>query len=42
MASVTHSLEQHTIECIQTCMDCAHFCNACADEMDGMPHDRGK
>ena len=39
MASVTHSLEQHTIGCIQTCMDCARFCNACADEMVGMPHD---
>lgn len=39
MAAVTHSHEQHTIDCIEACMDYAHVCNACADDMIGMPHD---
>jgi hypothetical protein len=39
MAAVTHSHEQHTIDCIEACMDCAHVCNACADDMIGMPHE---
>ncbi|MBV6469553.1 MAG: putative cysteine-rich protein YhjQ [Nitrospirae bacterium] len=39
MASVTHSLEQHTIDCIHACTECARLCNTCADDMVGMPHE---
>ena len=41
MATSIQSVEQHRLDCIQACLDCARICNTCGDDMIGMemPHD---
>ena len=39
MAAAPHSIDQHRIDCIQACLDCARLWNTCGDDMIGMPHE---
>lgn len=36
MATPVQSVDQHRLDCIQACLDCARICNTCGDDMIGM------
>ena len=36
MATPGQSVDQHRLDCIQACLDCARICNTCGDDMVGM------
>lgn len=36
MSTSVQSVDQHRLDCIQACLDCARICNTCGDDMIGM------
>lgn len=36
MSTSIQSVDQHRLDCIQACLDCARICNTCGDDMIGM------
>ncbi|HNK50544.1 MAG TPA: four-helix bundle copper-binding protein, partial [Nitrospira sp.] len=36
MSTSIQSVDQHRLDCIQACLDCARICNTCGNDMIGM------